>query len=139
MTGTEAARYLNRLVLRPGWRLVAKASYDPDYVRVVLLNYGVRDSDSPPNYDQFVEGERVWTPMNSYNIYVRDCNESKLQAKLLNAILNLELHEWREFLREPSSAPGSRHGWKALFHSHRNDGNMRMAQYADDIGLKEAA
>lgn len=140
MNSREAARHLKSLVLKPGWRLEVEPQ-GPNYVYVNVI-FPARNTSNPPDYNEPVP--TAGGPSGTFEsgprpIYVADCQSfDQVQAKLLNLILNVECHEWREYMRQPSRSPYAQNGYEARFHPHRRDSHLRFKDNARLVGLQEA-
>lgn len=119
MEAQSAVALLNNLVLKPGWSVVAE-----DYCRrhegcvKVDVTYPAYRSERElaPDYFELVpDGAKA-----AFVVAVGDINDDcELYRRLLHIlVLEIEMHEWREFLRVRPTM------W-APFHPHRLDGQNR--------------
>lgn len=98
----------NELCYKPGYQVQAR----PNYRGMVDVNIDLytHDSGTPGYRERILAG-------GSYEI---DCSGSRLEVmkRLLDKFMEIEEHEWREFLRDKRT-------FVAPFHPHRYDGNAR--------------
>lgn len=116
----------NRLVYKPGWRFEAEEHVPrfPGQVKVTV-HYPARNSnlaDAKDGYplDIMTYAKfpiQVWTLTDKY----------ELIRCLIEKIMEIELHEAREFLRLPED------DWLAPFHPHSVKGMARWGQADSDV------
>jgi hypothetical protein len=109
-----AIKLVDQLVYKPGWTFTAEDHSNRFEGTIkVRVDYPALNS----NRDQAADGypEEI-TTYASFPILVGDCaDDLRLYRRLLAAIIEIEAHEAREFLRVPGTF------W-APFHPHRLDG-----------------
>lgn len=113
---TSAIALVNNLIYKPGWQFIATDHSDRFEGSIkVRIDYPARNS----NRDQAMTGypEEIATYA-SFPVIVRDLDDSGLYREIMDAIICIESHEAREFLRVSLT------GW-APFHPHRIDGMKR--------------
>lgn len=118
METASAIELVDGVIYKPGWTFTAR-----DHTKrfestvVVRVDYPARNS----NRDQVDAGypQEIATYA-EFPLVVEDCTDEDLYAKLLEAIMSIEEHEAREFLRVRPT------GW-APFHPHRATGMRRWA------------
>lgn len=122
MDAKSAIALVNQLIYRPGWTIEAVSLTDRFEGAICLqITYPTRIADR----DQADAGYPVeMTASAKFVVLAGPCNDTELYRKVLEAILKVECHEAREFLRvHPTN-------W-APFHPHRSDG---MARWGDPEG-----
>lgn len=120
----SAIDLIGGLVYKPGWEFIAtdhtKRFEDSVHVRVryVALN---------SNRDQAILGYPTEiTTYAEFAFPVGDCDEAAVLRHMLDCIIEIEIHEAREFLRLPGS-------YEAPFHPHRVDGMKRWGCQRGDV------
>jgi hypothetical protein len=122
----SAVALANRLIYKPGWQITAEDHTNRFEGTIkVRIDYPAQNS----NRDQAEQGypETIQTYA-SFPIVVGDCeDDATLYRRILDALVKIEIHEAREFLRVQDSF------W-APFHPHRIDGMQRYgAGVLDDL------
>lgn len=119
METESALKLIPELIYKPGWAFAANAHENRfEGTIVVKIDYPARNS----NRDQAESGYPVEiSTYASFPLVIKDCSDEDLYAQILDAIVRIEEHEAREFLR---IAPTD---W-APFHPHRVDGMRRWAK-----------
>jgi hypothetical protein len=113
MDSREACRQINTMALRPGWTATAMPYSDKE----VLVDFGLDTHNSNENEAPYYPFK--FTRGDYKRIDVRDVSSrNELAAQVIAKIMEIEYHEWAEFLRYPD---GRR--WVAPFHPHRPEGN----------------
>jgi hypothetical protein len=115
----DALDHVNALVYKPKWRISAT-----DHTKrfegtiQVRIDYPAFNS----NRDKAAEGypEEIMTYA-TFPLIVGDCDEFGLYLRIIKALIDIDTHEIREFLRlQPT--------YDAPFHPHRIDGMKRWAE-----------
>lgn len=123
MDVASALTLLNTVVYKPGWHIEATDHTNrfEGSVRVVL-HYPARNSnrDCAPKYRDRVDTYATFA------MIVSDCDDCGIYRRLLDAIICVETHEAREFLRVAPTM------W-APFHPHRVDGMRRWGDPDRDL------
>lgn len=111
------------LVYKPGWNFTA-TDHSKRFEGTVLLriDYPARASErtEAPEYDRLIQTYA------EFPMVVQDCDDVSLYRKILDHIMEIELHEAREFLRVNPTM------W-APFHPHRIDGMKRFGTLTEDL------
>lgn len=121
MEAHEASKLINSLGLKPGWTVKARPWSERHESSVLMeFNFPAADSSYPPEYKIDIPGGVVVTKA----IMVGDCKTwDEVLRKVLTCVLDIEAHEWREFLRL-----GAEHDHHAPFHPHTDYGMLRWAK-----------
>lgn len=126
----SAISFVQQIIYKPGWRFdVIDHTSRFEGTIDVHITYPALDSGSNSNPDTWKDGYTTGIPGGAraaYPIIVSDTDEIGVLRRLLNAILDIEEHEAREFLRYPHN------GW-APFHPHRIDGMTRWGTVDHDL------
>ena len=129
MDVTRAIDLLSNVTYRPEWHWTVK-SHENRFKQAVVITfyYNVRDTaySKAPAYEEFVEIFASWV------LLVGELNEERLYAEFFKLIMQIELHESREFF-SVQTADGDYS--RKPFHPHRHDG---MVGYARAAELSEA-
>ena len=117
----DALALVDTLIYKPGWTFRAEDHRNRFESTIKLrIDYPARNSDRD-------EARRGYpTPISTYAelpIIVGDCTEEQFLRRIMEAILQIEEHEAREFFRV-------RPTYRAPFHPHRIDG---MEAWGDNI------
>lgn len=126
MDAKEAVALINSLGWKPGWKVTATTWQERHQSSIVLdVTFPAADSSFPPDY---AAGP---VPIHGrYALMVGDCRTwDELLRKVLTLMVEIETHEWREFLRL-----GPEHDYYAPFHPHTDAGMLRWAK----LGHKHA-
>jgi len=125
----SAIELVNQLVFIPGWSFTA-TDHTKRFEGTILVrvDYPARASErtEAPGYDREI------TTYATFPIVVSECDDASVYHKVLRAIVEIQEHEAREFLRVQPTM------W-APFHPHRVDGMKRWAALGgckqfDDLG-----
>jgi hypothetical protein len=131
MKPASAARLINAMIYKPGWKITATDNTHrfEGTVKVDIL-YPAFDSGSNALPDAWEKGypeEIGGGARASFNIMVADCGDDcDMYRKVIDVIMEIELHEAREFLRVLPT------GW-APFHPNRADGMKRWGTPQADL------
>lgn len=115
MRVSSAVELVNNLSYKPGWTITATDHSNRfEATIVVQVDYPARNSDQElaPKYPEKIM-TYAKTPM-----VIGDCDDVSLYRQILNFLMEIELHEAREFLRV-------RPTFWAPFNPHRLDGMRR--------------
>lgn len=125
MDVTRAIELIQAVTYKPEWHWEVKPHTNRfgDTV-LVTMYYNVRDTDwtKAPAYADFIEVFSSWP------IIVRDLSEEQLYGELFARIMEIELHESREFFSVRTSDGNYQ---RKPYHPHRPEG---MAEWAKNIG-----
>jgi hypothetical protein len=125
----SAIRLIENLVFIPGWTFTA-TDHTKRFEGTILvrIDYPARASerDEAPEYAREIKTYAV------FPVVVSECDDVAIYLKVLWAIIEIQEHEAREFLRVDPTM------W-APFHPHRVDGMKRWAALGgckrfDDLG-----
>lgn len=124
MEPKEAVDLINSMGFKPGWTVGARTWQERHQSSIILtVNFPAPDSSFPPEYKIPVEGG----VHGEYALLVGDCRTwDDLMRKVLTLMIEIETHEWREFLRL-----GAEHDHYAPFHPHTDAGMLRWAKLAN--------
>lgn len=121
----SALGLINQVIYKPGWKIEASDSSDrfegTVRVRFIFPAYKSERELAAEGYPVHMDG--TWA---EFRIVVADCDDTELYRRLLQKIMEIELHEAREFLRVPPTL------W-APFHPHRVDGMKRWGDTDGDL------
>lgn len=131
MDTQQAVTMINTILYKPGWRFEASDHTNRFEGTVnVTITYPAFDSGSASIPEAWREGYSTRIAPDgaraSFSIVVGDTDRVGVQRRLLNVIMDIEEHEAREFLRDPSSG-------EALFHPHRIEGMNRWGNVSHDL------
>lgn len=129
MDVSRAIELINATRYKPEWRWEVKPHTQRfrDTVLVTMF-YNVRDTDytAAPEYNHWIEVFSSWP------IMVGELNEDQLYAELFRIIMQIELHESREFFSvRTSDGDYSR----KPYHPHRADGMTGYANATDQAAI----
>lgn len=124
MNVSSAVRLVNELVYKPGWSFSAEDHTNRFEGSIkVRIDYPAMNSNRDRAEHGYDEEIKTYA---SFALIVQDCDDITLYRKLLDRIIQIEIHEAREFLRvEPTF-------W-APFHPHRIDGMQRWGAVENDL------
>lgn len=115
----SAMQLIENLVYKPQWKFSAvdHTSRFEGMIKV-RIDYPARNSnrDTAPLFE-----DDIPVTYATFSIIVSDCDEVALYKRLIDAIVEIEAHEAREFLRVAPT-------YWAPFHPHRIDGMKRWAE-----------
>lgn len=118
----SAIELINSLVYKPGWKITAEDHRNRFEGAVkVRIDYPARDSkteDAPLGYPHEIQTYA------SFPMIVEDCDDTAVYRRIVAALIDIETHEIREFLRVAPT-------YWAPFHPHRIDG---MKRWGDTVG-----
>lgn len=120
----SAIRLINGLIYKPEWKITATDHTNRFESSVkVRIDYPAYSSDR----DEAVSGypTKIYT-YSTFPLIVADCDDVDLYRQIITAIVEIETHEAREFLRV-------RRTWWAPFHPHRIDGMKRWGNVTGDL------
>ncbi|MER5698902.1 hypothetical protein ACWDBO_44890 [Streptomyces mirabilis] len=121
----SAVQLIQQLQYKPGWTLDAEDSTNrfegTVKVRFVFPAYHSERELAEQGYPKMTEGS--WA---EFRIVVSDCDDTELYRRVLGKIMEIELHEAREFLRVLPT-------YWAPFHPHRVDGMKRWGDLEGDL------
>lgn len=123
MNVESAVQLINQLVYKPGWKISATDHTNRFEGAVqVRIDYPAHASEreEAPNYAREIQTYA------EFPMIVVDCNDASLYRRVINAIVEIETHEAREFLRVVPTM------W-APFHPHRIDGMRRWGDESGDL------
>lgn len=120
----SAIKLITQLVYKPEWEFQVEDSTKRYENSVMLtIHYPARETDREDAESGY---SRVNKPHASFILMVGNVDAVELYRKVANAILEIEQHEMREFLRvEPT--------YWAPFHPHQEDGMKRWGTFHDDL------
>jgi len=124
MNVASAVRLVNELVYKPGWAFTAEDHTNRFEGSIkVRIDYPAMNSNRDRAEHGYDEEIKTYA---SFALIVQNCDDITLYRKLLDRIIQIEIHEAREFLRvEPTF-------W-APFHPHRIDGMQRWGDVESDL------
>jgi len=118
---------INALVYKPGWRIFASDHRERfESTILVRIDYPCHRSERElaPDYTEVI------TAHATFPIVVGDCQEGcDLYRRIIDAIIAIEVHEAREFLRVQPTL------W-APFHPHHIDGMKRWGTMEEDLSIR---
>lgn len=119
MTHDEICNYINQnIVYRPGYRFAAYPVGQQIELRVSFPTHNSNQADARRAYpDDFIRVDYQWLDPE------RMTDIDGIWAEVLTAIMEVELHEAREFLRDRL------HDFRAPFHPHRDEGKNNYAKH----------
>lgn len=113
----------NSLVYKPGWAFTATDHTNRfEDTIVVRIDYPAQNSNRDQAADGYPESIQTYA---SFPLVVRDCTDEDLAFQVLQAVVKIEVHEAREFLRLKPTM------W-APFHPHNVDGIKRWDDRTGD-------
>ena len=119
MDVNSAIALIGAVIYRPGWTIEAKDHTNRFEGSIcVKITYPAQETGREMALQGYPENNR---PYAEFPLVVRDLDQLGLYAELLDAILEIESHEAREYLRIHPT------GW-APFHPHQIDGMMRWGK-----------
>lgn len=120
----SALKLIDKLCYKPGWKFEA-TDHTNRFEGTVHVKIGYRAYNS--NRDKALLGypEEI-TTYATFAFPVVDCDENEIVRKMLDAIIAIEIHEAREFLRLTPT-------FEAPFHPHRLDGMDRWGCHKEDL------
>lgn len=120
MQAKHAVDFVNGLCNRPGYKIRARVTPFALSGTVTLsLEFDTFDSSEPPNFPRKIS----LAP--SVDMDVSDLQyDEELLALVFQFIMEIEAHEWQEFLRLDKA-----HNYEAPFHPHTPQGRVRAAAY----------
>ncbi|MFF3617308.1 hypothetical protein [Streptomyces sp. NPDC002580] len=124
MEASSAVTLVNQLIYKPGWTIEAKdhtSRFEGTVVvKFVFPAYRSEREFAPEGYPEKIT---TWA---EFPILVSDCDDIELYRRVLAKVMEIELHEAREFLRVPPT-------YWAPFHPHRVDGMKRWGDSDGDL------
>lgn len=117
----EAARFIEGLALKPGWKITAYPANAYGYGAVHFkLSYSAHDTS-----EQYAPGYRVpfRAQLTRAVLVTPGTTEDDIVAQVLKLILEIETHEWQETIRYQRQGR-----WHAPFHPHQVTGVRRWLQ-----------
>lgn len=126
METTEAIERIEGTILKPGWRIEAE-DHSKRFEGTVKLtvHYPAANSnrENAPDYtEQILPDTHA-----SFALQVGLIADGiELYRRLIDVMVNIETHEWREFLRDPRTLD-------APFHPHRIEGMTRWGDVEGDL------
>lgn len=124
MMVSSAVELVNSLVYKPGWKITATDHTSRfESCIAVRIEYPARQSeksDAPEGYPNHI------TTYATFPVLVDDVDDVGLYRRILEMIMEIELHEAREFLRVLPT-------YWAPFHPHRADGMRRFGDPHGDL------
>lgn len=124
MNVSSAIRLVNELVYKPGWSFTAEDHTNRFEGSIkVRIDYPALNSNRERAEHGYDEEIKTYA---SFAMIVLDCDDVSLYRKVIERVIEIEIHEAREFLRvEPTF-------W-APFHPHRIDGMKRWGAVESDL------
>lgn len=120
----SALALINALIYKPNWAISAEDHTGRFEGCVkVIIEYPARQSERE---DAALGYPTDITATASFPVIVTDCDDTALYKRVIDAIVQLEIHEAREFLRVQPTL------W-APFHPHRVDGMKRWGNVEGDL------
>jgi hypothetical protein len=117
MRTETALELIDGLTYKPGWKLIA-SDHSDRFEGAIKLHVEYLAANSNRELADAGYPEQI-VARAEFPIMVGDCDEAcTLYRRIIDALMEIELHEAREFLRVRST------GW-APFHPHRLDGMRR--------------
>jgi hypothetical protein len=116
MRPMEAVQLAGNLTFRPGWTIQASVLDD----RRVYVDFTVNTVDTSYPSENGTYGKTI-TLMPDFTVDVSGMDADQFLYEVLRKAIEADTHEAREFLRV-KQADGS---WKAPFHPHNDDGNVK--------------
>ena len=111
MDKTEAMRLINAVQYKPGWEISAPETWmQAMYSGAVVVNIKWTARDT--NREYAIQGYPVSKAMEVDDLIPFDCTREELLRRVFELIMELELHESREFFRVAPT-------YEAPFHPHR--------------------
>lgn len=125
MIVTSAVELVKALVFIPGWHISAR-DYSSRFEGCIAVDfvYPAQRSErelAPTYLEEVPNGARA-----SFPIPVADLDDIGLYRAVLDRIIEIQLHEAREFLRVAPT-------YWAPFHPHRADGMARYGSVSSDL------
>ena len=121
---------VNTVLYKPGWEFQAESHTNRFEGTInVTIQYPAFDSGSNSVPDAWRTGystEILPTARASFPIVTSDTDRNGVLRRLLSAILDIEQHEAREFLRDPMTG-------EAPFHPHRIAGMTTWGDMEHDL------
>lgn len=120
-----ATSLISQLVLKPGWEVEAWQSFRFEGTVTLRFTYPTNNfnREEAPDYDFPIR------PTADFNISVTDIDDpTDLYLLVLDKILEVEKHEWREAFRVAPT-------YWAPFHPHRLDGMKRWGEKDRDYAF----
>ncbi|MFH8698766.1 hypothetical protein DMH25_46215 [Streptomyces sp. WAC 01325] len=124
MEAASAVELLKQLVYKPGWTIDAE-DHTHRFEGTVKVRFTFPAHRSERNFAPEGYPEKI-TTYAEFPIVVADCDDVELYRRVLVKIMEVELHEAREFLRVPPT-------YWAPFHPHRVDGMKRWGDAPGDL------
>lgn len=125
MLPETAIELISTICYRPGWLLEA-TDYSNRFEAAICLKvtYPAPETgrDNWPEYTQMIQARA------SFPIQIHDCDAQTLFRKVLDVLLEIEVHEAREIFRVHPT------GW-APFHPHQVDGMQRWGNAHRDLAF----
>lgn len=119
----SALDLINALVYKPHWGISATDHRDRFEGSVVVrIDYPARSS----NRDEAPKFTKPIMTYATFPLVVQDCDDVALYRQIAKALIAVEVHEMREFLRVRPTM------W-APFHPHRVDGMKRWGEAEHDL------
>lgn len=120
----SAIHLVNSLIFMPGWKFTAEDHRNRFEGAIrVRIDYPALNSDRSEAANGYP------TPITTYAAFpviVADCDDTCLYRKIMDAIICIQTHEAREFLRVSGT-------YWAPFHPHRIDGIRRWGNEITDL------
>jgi hypothetical protein len=119
-----AIRLIDQIVYKPDWKFEAQDDTGRFEDSIcVKITYPAFDSSKESYDEEKGEYTKQIVTYATFRMIVRDCTDVDLYRKIIEVLMEIELHEAREFLRVAPTL------W-APFHPHRYDG---MKRWGDDM------
>jgi hypothetical protein len=118
MRATECAALINDVIYRPEWTIKATAVDDQVEISFLINTVNTDRECAREGYQE----ERTLNPGNVLDPSLL-ASRYDVYAVLMAMIMELELHEAREFLRVKSD------DFNAPYHPHRAEGNRAWSEY----------
>lgn len=128
----SAIALINNLVYKPGWHFTA-TDHTKRFESTVLvrIDYPAVDSGRPNAMrDEPYSSEDILpAAYASFPIVVDQCDDEGLYLAMLQVILEIEMHEAREFLRVKPT-------YWAPFHPHQTDGMRKWHRMTENFQIR---
>lgn len=120
---SSALELVNNLVYKPGWKFTAEdhSNRFEGTIRV-RVDYPALNSNREKAAEGYPEEINTYA---TFPLIVADCGDESLYFRIIEAIVMIEKHEAREFLRVAPTM------W-APFHPHRIDGMRRWGKFTGE-------
>lgn len=118
----HAIEVIEQVRYKPGWKITAKRVWGSDHDVRLVVDYLAPDSSNAPEYRETIAVDAHCV------IDVSDiASDLDLLRKVLDSLIEVEIHEAREFFRYGPEAPFHPHsfegdvGWNLTKQGHRAD------------------